>query len=122
MCRGCTSHLKQVKERDTNQATKPEPEQTTPKQQIQPTQKEQGSYLVLVTLAGNEYHMSANLAHCEEFEQLEDDVINFLPTVANVEAFGCEVELIVLDTKLPLRDPIQSTLRKHNRLQVIAMC
>ena len=39
VCRGCTSHLRLVKERDTNQAAKPETEQTEPHQQTQPTQK-----------------------------------------------------------------------------------
>ena len=54
--------------------------------------------------------MPANLAHYEDFEQLEDDVVNFLPTVADVEVFGCEVDLITPDAKLPLQDPIHSTL------------
>ena len=62
--------------------------------------------IVLATLAGNEYHMPANLAHYEDLSQLE-------------EVFGCEVDLIMPDTKLPLRDPIHSTLKKQNRLQVI---
>ena len=63
----------------------------------------------MVTLAGNEYRMPANLARYEDIDQLEDDVVNFLPTVADVEVFGCEVDLIMLDTKLPLQDPIHST-------------
>lgn len=75
--------------------------------------------IVLATIAGNEYHMPANLAHHEELAQLEDDVVCFLPTVSDVEVFGCEVDLIVPDTQLPLRNPIHSTLKKHNRLQVI---
>ena len=75
--------------------------------------------IVLATLAGNEHHMPANLAHYEDLSQLEDDVVNFLPTVSDIEVFGCEVDLIMSDTKLPLRDPIHSTLKKQNRLQVI---
>ena len=66
--------------------------------------------IVLVTLAGNEYHMPANFAHYEDLSQLEDDVVGFLPTVADVEVFGCEVDLLMPDTKLSLRDPIHSTL------------
>ena len=75
--------------------------------------------IVLATLAGNEYHMPANLAHYEDLSQLEDDVVSFLPTVSDIEVFGCEVDLIMPDTKLPLRDPIHSTLKKQNRLQVV---
>ena len=85
---------------------------------VQPECTATGS-IVLVTLAGNEYHMPANLEHYEDFEQLEDDVVNFLPSVANIEVFGCEIDLIRPDTRLPLRDPIQATLRKHNRFQVV---
>ena len=66
--------------------------------------------IVLVTLAGNEYYMPANFAHYEDLSQLEDDVVGFLPTVADVEVFGCEVDLLMPDTKLSLRDPIHSTL------------
>ena len=57
--------------------------------------------IVLATLAGNEYHMPANLAHDEDFLQLEDDVVGFLPTVSDM-VFGCELDLIVPDTQLPL--------------------
>ena len=75
--------------------------------------------IVLVTLAGNEYHMPANLARYEDLSQLEDDVVSFLPTVSDIEVFGCEVDLIEPDTQLPLRDPFHPTLQKRNRLQVI---
>ena len=75
--------------------------------------------IVLVTLAGNEYHMPANLEHYEDFEQLEDDVVNFLPSVANIDVFGCEIDLIRPDTRLPLRDPIQATLRRLDKFQVV---
>ena len=39
---------------------------------------------------------------------LEDDAVNFLPSVADIEVFGSEVDLIRPDTRMPLRDPIQS--------------
>ena len=63
--------------------------------------------------------MPANLAHYEDLAQLEDDIISFLPTVTDMEIFGCEVELLQCDTKLPLRDPIHSALQKQSRLQMI---
>ena len=75
--------------------------------------------IVLATLAGNEYHMPANLAHYEDLSQLEDDIVSFLPTVSDIEVFGCEIDLIEPDTQLPLRDPFHSTLLKRSRLQVI---
>ena len=65
--------------------------------------------IVLATLAGNEYHIPANLAHYEDLSQLKDDIVGFLPTVSDLEVFGCELDLIVSDTRLPLRDPIHFT-------------
>ena len=64
-------------------------------QQPAPPDCKEPDSIVLVTLAGNEYRMPANLAHFEDFDQLEDDVVSFLPTVADVEVFGCEVDLII---------------------------
>ena len=54
--------------------------------------------LVLSTLAGNEYHMPTNLAYYEDLSQLEDDIVSFLPTVSDIEVFGCEIDLIEPDT------------------------
>ena len=58
----------------------------------------------------------------EEYEclaQREDDVVNFLPSVTNLDVFGCEVDLVRIDTQQPLRDPIRDTLKHHSRFQVI---
>ena len=53
---------------------------------------------------GNEYYMPANLTHYEDLTQLEDDIVSFLPTVSDIEVFGCEVDLIEPDTQLPLQE------------------
>ena len=84
----------------------------------QPDCRAAGS-IALATLAGNEYRMPASSECYECLEQLEDDVVNFLPSVADIDIFGREVDLIRLDTQQPLRDPIQETLRKHNKFQVV---
>lgn len=75
--------------------------------------------VVLATIAGNEYHMPTNLAQYEELSQLEDDIVSFLPTVSDIDVFGCEVDLIEPDTQLPLRATFGSTLLQKNRLQII---
>ena len=85
----------------------------------EPTDEETTGSLALVTLAGNEYRMPVDIEQYECLAQLEDDVVNFLPSVTNLDVFGCEVDLVRLDTQQPLRDPIQDTLRKHSRFQVI---
>ena len=88
-------------------------------QRLHPCKKEAKAAAQVAVLAGNEHHMPANLAHCEDLSQLEDDIVSFLPTVSDIEVFGCEIDLIEPDTQLPLRDPFRSTLLQRNRLQVI---
>ena len=66
-------------------------------QAVQPDCNEPRDILVLATLAGNECHMPASLAHYEDLLQLEDDVVSFLPTVSDIEVFGCEVNPIMCE-------------------------
>ena len=35
--------------------------------------------------------MQANLSHYEDVAELEDDILDFLPTVSDLEVFGCEI-------------------------------
>ena len=73
--------------------------------------------ITLVTLA--EYSMPANLTHYEDLTQLEDDIVSFLPTVSDIEVFGCEVDLLEQDTRLPLSEDFHTTLLQQNKLQII---
>ena len=57
--------------------------------------------LELVTVAGTEYMMQANLSHYEDIAELEDDILCFLPTVSELDVFGCELELLNLQTQQP---------------------
>ena len=75
--------------------------------------------LHLVTMAGNEYIMQANLNHYEDITQLEDDILCFLRTVSTLDVFGCEVDLIELDTQLPLLDTFHTVLLQQRKLQII---
>ena len=45
--------------------------------------------LDLVTIAGTEYAMQTNLAQYEDVAELEDDILCFLPTVSDLDVFGC---------------------------------
>ena len=71
----------------------------------------------LVTMAGNEYTMQANLTHYEDITQLEDDILGFLPTVSDIDVFGCEVDLLELDTQLPLSEAFHTVLLQQKKLQ-----
>ena len=58
--------------------------------------------LELVTIAGTVYAMQADLFHYEDVAELEDDILCFLPTVSDLDVFGCELELLNLHTQQPL--------------------
>ena len=59
-----------------------------------PTEQEQYEVCIdLVTMAGTEYTMQTNITHYEDMMQLEDDILCFLPTVSDIDVFGCEVDL-----------------------------
>ena len=73
----------------------------------------------LVTSAGNEYVTQANLTHYEDLTQLEDDIVSFLPTVSDIEVFGCEVDLFEPDTQLPLSENFHTTLLQQSKLQIL---
>ena len=59
--------------------------------------------LELVTIAGSVNAMQADLSHYEDVAELEDDILCFLPTVSNLDVFGCELELLSLHAATPAR-------------------
>ena len=75
--------------------------------------------LKLVTVAGTEYTMQANLAHYEDVAELEDDILCFLPTVSDLEVFGCELELLDLREQQPLSEAFRTVLLQRPQLQIV---
>ena len=57
----------------------------------------------LVTIAGTEYAMQTNLAQYEDVAELEDDILCFLPTVSDLDVFGCELDLLTCTRSNPCR-------------------
>ena len=57
--------------------------------------------LELVTVAGTVYAMQTDLSHYEDVAELEDDILCFLPTVSDLDVFGCELELLNLQNQQP---------------------
>ena len=58
--------------------------------------------LELVTIAGTVYAMQTDLSYYEDVAELEDDILCFLPTVSELDVFGCELELLNLQNQLCL--------------------
>ena len=75
--------------------------------------------LELVTIAGTVYAMQTNLFHCEDVAELEDDILCFLPTVSDLEVFGCELELLDLHTQQPLPEAFRTVLQQRPQLQIV---
>ena len=66
-----------------------------------------------------EYTMQANLSHCEDIAELEDDILCFLPTVSELDVFGCELELLNLQTQQPLPEAFRTELLHRPQLQIV---
>ena len=75
--------------------------------------------LELVTIAGTVYAMQTNLSHYEDVAELEDDILCFLPTVSDLEVFGCELELLNLHTQQPLPEAFRTVLQQRPQLQIV---
>ena len=75
--------------------------------------------LELVTIAGTEHAMQADLSHCEDVAELEDDILCFLPTVSDLDVFGCELDLLDLHTQQPLPEAFHTVLLQRPQLQIV---
>ena len=85
-----------------------------------PTEQDQYEVCIdLVTMAGTEYTMQTNITHYEDMMQLEDDILCFLPTVSDIDVFGCEVDLIDFATQLPLPAAFHTALMQQRKLQIV---
>ena len=73
----------------------------------------------LVTIAGAEYAMQTNLAQYEDLAELEDDILCFLPTVSDLDVFGCELDLLDLHTQQPLPEAFHTVLLQRPKLQIV---
>ena len=73
----------------------------------------------LVTIAGTEYAMQTNLAQYEDVAELEDDILCFLPTVSDLDVFGCELDLLDLHTQRPLPEAFHTVLLQRPKLQIV---
>ena len=63
--------------------------------------------------------MQTNITHYEDMMQLEDDILCFLPTVSDIDVFGCEVDLIDFATQLPLPAAFHTALMQQRKLQIV---
>ena len=73
----------------------------------------------MATRVLEQYAMQTDLSHYEDVAELEDDILCFLPTVSDLEVFGCELELLDLQTQQPLPEAFRTVLLQRPQLQIV---
>ena len=63
--------------------------------------------------------MQANLTQYEDVAELEDDILCFLPTVSDLDVFGCKLDLLDLHTQQPLPEAFRTALLQRPQLQIV---
>ena len=70
--------------------------------------------LVLTTLSGRTIQVSLSVAKFDRFEDLEDQVMDYLASVTDLAVFGCSIDFLHLATQTYLEDPIWDCSRAWN--------
>ena len=69
--------------------------------------------LMLTTLSGETFQVSLSVAKFDRFEDLEDQVMDYLASVTDLKVFGCSIEFLQTATHTPRR-PFFKALRTPN--------
>ena len=68
--------------------------------------------LVLTTLSGVTIKVSLSVAKFDRFEDLEDQVMDYLASVTDLKVFGCSIDFLQTATQTYLEDPIWDRLQQ----------
>ena len=88
-------------------------------QQCRLTKNRNEVSLDLVSIAGTECAVQTNLAQYEDVAELEDDILCFLPTVSDLDVFGCELDLLDPHTQQLLPEAFRTVLLQRPKLQIV---
>ena len=61
--------------------------------------------LALTTLSGKVIQLSLSVAKFDRFDDLEDQVMDYLVSVTDLAVFGCAIDFLHLATQTYLREP-----------------
>ena len=75
--------------------------------------------LVLTTLSGVTIKVSLSVAKFDRFENLEDQVMDYLVLVADLKVFGCSIDFPQTATQTYLEDPIWDRLQQGMAYTVV---
>ena len=75
--------------------------------------------LVLTTLSGKAIQLSLSVAKFDRFEDLEDQVMDYLASVTDLAVFGCSIDFLHLATQTYLENPIWDKLQQSKEYCII---
>ena len=75
--------------------------------------------LVLTTLSGETFQVSLSVAKFDRFEDLEDQVMDYLASVTDLKVFGCSIEFLQTATHTYLEDPIWDKLQQGREFTIV---
>ena len=75
--------------------------------------------LVLTTLSGVTIKVSLSVAKFDRFEDLEDQVMDYLASVTDLKVFGCSIDFLQTATQTYLEDPIWDKLQQGMAYTVV---
>ena len=75
--------------------------------------------LVLTTLSGVTIKVSLSVAKFDRFEDLEDQVMDYLVSVTDLKVFGCSIDFLQTATQTYLEDPIWDRLQQSMAYTIV---
>ena len=75
--------------------------------------------LILTTLSGVTIKVSLSVAKFDRFEDLEDQVMDYLASVTDLKVFGCSIDFLQTATQTYLEDPIWDRLQQGMAYTVV---
>ena len=75
--------------------------------------------LRLTTLSEVTFQVSLSVAKFDRFEDLEDQVMDYLASVADLKVFGCSIDFLHTATHTHLEDPIWDKLQQSMEYTIV---
>ena len=75
--------------------------------------------LVLTTLSGVTIKVSLSVAKFDRFEDLEDQVMDYLVSVTDLKVLGCSIDFLQTATQTYLEDPIWDKLQQSTEYTIV---
>ena len=74
---------------------------------------------MLTTLSGETFQVSLSVAKFDRFEDLEDQVMDYLVSVTDLKVFGCFIDFLQTATQIYLEDPIWDKLQQGTEYTIV---